>query len=87
MFSSIITTQNVNNILARGIPALSSATGLNVLNLAGVDNYDAENNKPNGWGRSGGTYLTRWLHSDLRNMAYLYTYDLFNQIVSCGGLQ
>ncbi len=90
MFSSTITTQNVNNILAQGIPALSCAAGRNAITPVGWDesyNYNMENNKPNGWPRNDSTYIDRWLHSDYKNMAYLYTYDLFKTIVSQGGLQ
>lgn len=88
MFSSNITAQVQNDIIAQGVPALSYAAGVqNILLPYPSRNYNANNHKPNGWGRSGGTYGTRWLHSDLKNMAYLYTYDLFNQIVSQGGLQ
>ena len=87
MFSSTITTQNVNSILALGVPALSRAAGGNAISVGGFVNYNDEDNKPNGWPRSGGTYQNRWLHSDFRAMAYLYTYDLFNEIVSQGGLQ
>jgi len=89
MFSSNITGQVVNDIIAQGVPALSGPAGFNAINILGFYNYDvnADAHKPNGWGRSGGTYKTRWLHSDLKDMAYLYTYDLFNQIVTEGGLK
>lgn len=88
MFSSNITDQVVNDIIAQGVPALSYAAGVNPITPPGWDNnYNMEDNKPNRWGRSGGTYGTRWLHSDLRNMAYFYTYDLFDQLVTEGGLQ
>jgi|LSQX01.2.fsa_nt_gb hypothetical protein len=86
MFSSNITAQTVNNILAQGIPALSHAAGINEIEGA-VQNYDANANKPNGWGRSTAPYFGRWLHSDLKDMSYFYTYELFNQLVSQGGLQ
>lgn len=89
MFSSNITAQVVNEIIAQGVPALSYAAGGNSINIPGFYNYnmDVNANKPNGWGRGGGNYDTRWLHSDLKNMAYLYTYKLFNELVSQGGLQ
>ncbi|MBW7907964.1 MAG: hypothetical protein H3C50_03460 [Kiritimatiellae bacterium] len=87
MFSSNITAQTVNDIIAQGVPALSYAAGLNAVNLLNFFNYNAENNKPNGWGRNDPTYGTRWKHSDLKNMAYLYTYDFFKQVVSQGDLE
>ena len=87
MFSSNITAQTVNDIIAQGVPALSYAAGVNAINLLNFFNYNAENNKPNGWGRNDPTYGTRWKHSDLKNMAYLYTYDLFKQVVNEGDLE
>jgi hypothetical protein len=88
MFSSNITGQVVNDIIAQGVPALSYAAGVNAITPPGWDsNYNMEDNKPNGWGRSGGTYGARWLHSDLRDMAYFYTHDLFDQLVTEGDLQ
>lgn len=88
MFSSNIAVQVRNDIIARGVPALSYAAGENAINLIGFYNYNMDEavHKPNGWGRSGGTYGSRWLHSDLKNMAYLYTYELFNELVSQGSL-
>jgi predicted outer membrane repeat protein len=87
MFSSNILTEAVNGILAQGVPALSYPAAVTNISLAGFYNFDAEDNQPNGWGRSGGTYDTRWLHNDLKNMAYLYTYSLFDRIVSEGALE
>jgi hypothetical protein len=90
MLSSNITAQGVSDIIAQGVPALSYAAGVNSVSLPGLNrNYDADSpaHKPNGWGRRGGDYDARWLHSDLKTMAYLYTYDLFNELVSRGGLQ
>jgi hypothetical protein len=89
MFASNITVKVRNDIIAQGIPALSYATGVKAINLQNFYNFNMDDtvHKPNGWGRSGGTYGTRWLHSDLKNMAYLYTYELFNELVSQGGLQ
>jgi len=89
MFSSNITKQVVNEILARGIPALSAAAGVTNITLPYSDRYfdaNASASKPNGWGRSG-YYGSRWLHTDLKDMAYYYTYELFNKIVSQGGLK
>lgn len=88
MFTSNITAQVRSDIIAQGIPALSCAAGLNALTPPGWDrNYDADDHKPNGWGRDSDTYHTRWLHNDLKNMAYLYTYELFNELVSQGEMQ
>ena len=89
MFSSNITVQVRNDIIAQGVPALSYAAGENAINLTGFYNYNMDEtvHKPNGWGRDDDTYHTRWLHGDLKKMAYLYTYELFNELVSQGDLQ
>ena len=87
MFTSNITTQGQNDIIAQGVPALSYAAGVTNALLGFDKNYDVNTHKQNGWGRSGSPYYDRWLHSDLKNMAYLYTYGLFNELVSRGGLQ
>lgn len=88
MFSSNITLHAQNEILAFGVPALSYAAGLQNFPLPDTRrNYDANAYKPNGWGRDDDIYRTRWLHSDLKNMAYFYTYQLFDELVSQGGLR
>jgi hypothetical protein len=46
--------------------------------------------KPDGgaWGRDdSGTYKKRWLHSDMRNMAFFYTHLLFGKLVDEGVLR
>ncbi|MGD9874055.1 MAG: hypothetical protein AB7T27_07260 [Kiritimatiellia bacterium] len=85
MFSSNIATQLQNEILALGIPALSGAAGR--LLIEDIDNYDMNDHKPNDWPRSGGEYDDRWLHTDIKNVAYMYVFDVFKQIVSSGGLK
>jgi len=88
MFSPTIAAQLQNEIIAMGVPALSSAAGANAITPPGWGrNYDANDHKPNGWGRDHDVYHDRWLHSDLKDMAYLYTYDLFNEVASQGDLQ
>ncbi len=90
MFSSNITAQVQNEILAQGVPALSPAAGLNKIpSLPPRRNYNMDENdhKPNGWGRSGRPYFSRWLHSDLKNIACFYVYKLFDEIVTMGELK
>lgn len=88
MFSSNIAHHVVNDILAQGVPALSHAAGIQSLTLPDPDkNYDADANKPNGWGRSGEPYNDGWLHSDIKNMAYYYTHMLFDELVTQGEMK
>jgi hypothetical protein len=86
MFSSTIPPETINEIIAKGDPALSFAAGLNL--IKGADNFNENGiERTNGWGRSGEPYHNRWLHSDIKNMAYPFIYDVFDTIVSRGDLK
>lgn len=78
-----------NQLLAEAIPALSPPAGMQPLNrLAPVRNYPMPllyadpATWPTGRGVNEETGTPNWLHSDLRNVAYLHTYKLFDKIVS-----
>ena len=45
-----------------------------------MDDYKSE------WGRDDDTYDTRWLHCDLKDMAYFFTYKLWDKFVELGSL-
>jgi hypothetical protein len=82
-------TKEVNQMLAMGLPAMSPSAGLT--NLPCFEGQPSRNInisalKANDWPRSHETYLTRWLHSDCKDVSYLYTYKLFNELVTRGGL-
>ena len=68
-------------VLAEGIPATSRATGRNE-----VDEFFSANVNlmalENGWPRANGN----WLHSDFKNVAFLYVHLFFKDMVSRGGL-
>jgi hypothetical protein len=85
-----LTDEAVNQMLAMGLPALSPAAGqatnLNVFATQGLGRRDISILKANGWPRNHETYLTRWLHSDCKDVSYFYTYNLFNELVKKGGL-
>ncbi len=89
IFSSSISQSDTDNLLAQGIPALSPPTGGDSIGGARVNhNVNTGFFKPNGWGRNPtDTYGTRWLHSDMKDMAYPYTHIIFDTLVSEGGLQ
>ena len=71
-------------VLADGIPAESNAAG-------GDNQYGGYNMSANRlgdydqgkWPRSGND----WKHSDIKNIAYSFNYNVFMKIVSDGGLQ
>jgi len=91
MLRPAIPSSTRNQIIASAIPALSGAAGRTLIpDLTSAMNIDMDTDfKPDGgvWGRGGEPYDTRWLHNDIRNMAYLYTYKLFDRLVVLGGLE
>ena len=82
---------NRNRILADAIPAMSLVAGANpvtILNQPGNShNFDMMTLK-NNWsqGRTGDE-SGKWHHSDFVQMAYTFTYKLFNQFVTTGNLK
>ena len=89
MFTNSIPQNAQNELLAKAIPALSEATAKHAvsgLKSPGVNNFDL-NTMKNGWHDRGYPYNSRWLHSDIKSMAYLYTYKVFDKMVEKGGLK
>ena len=80
MFSANIAVQTRNELLAKGIPALSPAAGRKEINNIMGTEFNLNNDKPNGWGQSGKPYNDRWLHGDMKDMAYFYVYRLFYKL-------
>ncbi|MEI7902567.1 MAG: hypothetical protein WCK89_20145, partial [bacterium] len=92
----LINDTNIWRVLAGAVPAKSLAAG-----RIQIDNYindnvnmnqpvsDNSGIKPSYWpDRGGDVWLrTNWLHSDIRNMAYLYTYRIYDEIINRGGLK
>lgn len=65
----------------------SHVTGREAIgSIPSARNFDMSNFK-NGWPRDHAHYDERWLHSDVREMAYLYIYKLFDDIAGRGGVQ
>lgn len=92
-------TMNTNRIhktiidehLAKGIPALSRSTGqIRLINNHSITSLDlnGKSSPPNGWWRpADDDFSNRWLHSDIKNVAYFFIYDIFEKIVSDGGIK
>jgi hypothetical protein len=79
-------------LLAQMIPALSLPVGANKLNaIPDSRNFNMDtvggSGFKNGWGRYDQKYQERWLHSDIRNMAYLYVYKVFDKFAEEGVLK
>ena len=78
-------------LLAEAIPALTFAAAANE-----VDSFEFRNNfhmqdlRSSSWpnARTGNsTYNTRWLHSDLKDIAYPYISGVYDEVVRQGGLK
>ncbi len=86
--------EEVSRALAEALPALSYATGANYVTAFGdLRNSDlnADTSRVNGWpaGRANDAKeeMRGWRHSDMREVAYLYTYFPFDEFVRIGGLK
>ena len=82
--------------VAKYVPAVSSPVGgVAVMEHCITDNVnmnlDSSNGgvpRPNEWGRcSSHKYGTDWQHSDMKDMAYLYVYKLYEQLIQKGNLK
>ena len=79
-----------DEILARGIPAMSGPVGNGVIRDEQLDVENANMNDGkfrNGWPRWHADYEDNWLHNDIKSVAYWYTSKLFNSIVTNGELK
>ena len=65
-------------MLGDAIPAESFATGANPLALESIGNYDMAAHRQNGSPR---LLSTRWKHSDIKNVAFYYVYQIFERII------
>ena len=94
MFTNVITQAHVDDILIKGIPALSPPIGREEIRKQQIDveNIDMNNDdpddvpRPNGW-PDGGDYGDRWLHSQLIYVAHYYTHKLYEKFINIGGLK
>jgi hypothetical protein len=80
----------VSKALAESLPALTFAAGSNPIQIFNTRNFDMMEMR-NSWpdGRTAPTVdpdLRGWRHSDIKDMAYLYTHKVFEKFVNLGGL-
>jgi hypothetical protein len=78
-------------MLGVGLPALSHAAGANSVSVfvdSGGDRNIPLMSFETGWPseRIAGQYGTRWLHSDLKDVAYPFNHELHDTLVQLGGL-
>ncbi len=86
--------------LTQGIPSRTPASGAmawgndamkkNMIDLQSVDEKTIGMARPNGWpvrpNGLFGNWGNRWLHSDIKDMAYFYVYRFFEKVKEKGGL-
>jgi len=87
MFSVTITTNMQNRILAKGIPALSRPLGV-IQRDAFLHETDM-NSYGSGfwWGNRMDAYRERWLHSDIQNLSFFFSWRVFTKIVDEGDVK
>jgi len=78
-----------NEILAKGIPALSPPLGAGSVAILGEEynfdmNVNSTEHRPNGWPRDANVLPFRndWLHNDIKNVAYFYTHKVFIRLAA-----
>jgi hypothetical protein len=79
-----------NSIISSGIPALTLPVGANVVNILGAaNNFNMQTSFENAWPleRMQTSETNNWHHSDMHEVAYTYTYKLFQQMVTTGNLK
>ena len=88
IFNSNLTKTQIDELLAKAIPALSHATGNTSIPMNHNDQFslDISTLKSEGWVDRGGDMETNWLHEDLIDMAYLYNFELYDKLVDEGDL-
>ena len=63
-------------------PAMGRPEGATFSDTTPLSSIDMVPIKDNGWGRDSDVYRNRWLHSDVKNMAYFYVNELFKMLNS-----
>ena len=93
-YQSTINAEDRYRAMAYNVPAISKPMGMAAVSRDFVDSYDMNANedsgrivRPNGWARTGAPYLMRWLHSDIKDMSYYFSYRVFEEIINNGGLK
>jgi pimeloyl-ACP methyl ester carboxylesterase len=89
---SAFAAANRSRLLADAIPAVSLAIGANHVTALAPQgqldrNFDMEDSYENGWPVTTGNEAFKWHHSDVKAVAYLYTYQLFQTLVALGNLK
>ena len=91
LFQSSMSTSTRTSLLAYAIPALSQAAGSRTIKPNEMMNVDMNTIGANGWWRTGHGQNeeldNRWLHSDLKEAAFLHVHPLFRHMINMGDLK
>ena len=85
--SAIVAKDEQDRLLSCAIPAVSLAMGnATGETVGGITNKDLQTMRQQ-WGRTDKRYQNRWLHCDLKDMAYFYNRGMWDDLVKEGGLK
>lgn len=83
-----LTQAEINEMLGMGIPALSPSMGATrLIGIVAGTQVDIEQYRANPWVYHRGDYAGRWLHNDIRDAAYFFTYQLFDSLAANGDMK
>ena len=85
--NAVATRLETDYHLAQGIPALSPPTGRTDLRSFDIQSFDMNTAEfmANTWPRTSGDLGNRFLHSDVKDVAYFFVHPVFRKIVEAGG--
>ncbi len=91
MNTNVIDMVTRNSFLAYGIPALTPAAGATPFGskedfVIKMFNLDTDEFKSNGW-VTREKYGGRWLHSDFKDVPYIFTYKFYDKVLEKGNLK
>jgi hypothetical protein len=96
--ANVLSSGQINDVLGMGIPALTPSTGRTAIGSftqndrpqfdLNIDPGNAAGFKPNGWPTEGHSKQDDgcWMHNDMKDVGYFYSYRLFDKIIEQGGL-
>ena len=95
MNSPELSQLQIDSMLAQGIPTITPAVGNTRIEVTDPlfvthftqENLDSPSFKSEGWPNRGRDWQTRWLHSDMKDVAYYFNFKLYEFIVNRGGLK
>ena len=87
----MLTEAQISAHLTQGVPALSRALGNVALSDRVAESFDmnskGRDDRPNEWPNNFDDFGAEWLHSDIKDVPYFYTYPKFDLIIQKGSLK